>query len=213
VIGPLDWSRSELRRGQLDIIWANLMAVDVKLSEYKIVCTPRRQDRCITPRIFDVSTRWGEQLWTPVTLPPGKGRCSHFTGGWGWVGFRASLNFLEKRKISGTYGQSSQITRPPYRGFLCQVRTPPGSTLLNCALCLDTVSYIPPLFAFNTLTDYTSDEVTLHTVWTPSVRRAPKSLLHSLLMTDAHSDVTWSLLVLKTGEKIESRMDGLACWG
>ena len=100
----------------------------------------------------------GEQLWTPVTLLPGKGRCSHFTGGWGCVGSRAGVDFMEKRKVSGTYRQSGQITRPPHRGFLCQVRAPPGSTLLNCALCLDTVSYIPPLFPFTTLTDCTSEE-------------------------------------------------------
>lgn len=83
VIGRMDRSRSELRRGQLHRTGANLMTVDFKLSECKVVCAPRRQEsaRRTAPRIFDVSTRWGEQLRAPVTLSPGKGRCSHCTGG------------------------------------------------------------------------------------------------------------------------------------
>jgi len=82
VIGPLDRSRSEMRRGQLDRIWTNLMTVDVKLSEFKFICAPRPQGnaRRTTPRVFDVSTRWGEQLWAPVALFLRKGRCKHFTG-------------------------------------------------------------------------------------------------------------------------------------
>jgi hypothetical protein len=162
---------------------------------FRCPCAPRRQDSA-----GDVRTRWGEQLCAPAALSPGKGRSSHCAGG--WVGSRAGLD------AQRTGNRASVVARPPCPASF-QVLAPPGSTLLNCALCLDTVSC-----------SSASATVSLHHInrlhSTRSCRwhctlHARKSLLHSLLMTDAHSNVTCSLLVLKTGEKIECRVDELEC--
>ena len=107
VIGPLDWSRSELRRGQLDRIWANLMAVDVKLSERKFVCAPRWQDRCTTPRIFDVSTRWGRATLDPSHFTPWEGPLQPFY-------WRLRLRGLQSR--CGLYGEEESLWNVPAIG-------------------------------------------------------------------------------------------------